>query len=158
MKCEMKTEGSCDREVRPAKLGAFVMVLVCGLMGARAASITNAQSGPEVKSFLDFMRHEEAELEFQVRQGEITRKEYVRSKHRIAIHRQTVLSLVEETGQDHVPELHVVAAGELDQLIEDGTAAVKGIKRGDLIKQKWRYVGSEKRGEVFYVFERLPRQ
>jgi hypothetical protein len=127
-------------------------------MGARAASITNPQGSPELKSFLEFMRHEEDELEFQIRRGEITRKEYVRSKHRIAIHRQTVLSLAEETGQDHVPELHVVAAAELNQLIEDGTVAVKGIKRGDVIKQKWRFVGSEKRGEVFYVFERLRRQ
>lgn len=134
------------------------MVLACALLAARAASVTNVQNGPELKSFLDLMRHEEDELEFQIRHKEITRKEYVRSKNRIAIHRQTVLSLVEETGQDHVPELHVVAASELDQLIEDGTAAVKGIKRGDILKQKWRYLGSEKRGEAFYIFERLPRQ
>jgi hypothetical protein len=152
----MKTNGF--RGFKRPKLGAFAMVLVCGLMLVRAAPVTNAQSGPEIKSFLDFMRHEEDELEFQISHGEITRKEYVRSKHRIAIHRQTVLSLVEETGQDYVPELHVVAAIELDQLIEDGTAAIKGIKRGDVIRQKWRYVGSEKRGEVFYIFERLPRQ
>lgn len=158
MKCETKTNGFRNQEVRPPRSGAFVLVLVFGLIGTRAAAMANAQSGPEVKSFLDFLRHEEDELEFQIRQGEITRKEYVRSKHRIAIHRQTVLSLVEETGQDHVPELHVVAAGELDQLIEGGTVAVKGIKRGDVIKMKWRYVGSDKRGEKFYVFERLPRQ
>ena len=111
--------------------------------------------GPEVKSFLDLMRHEDDELEFQIRHNEISRREYVRSKSRIAIHRETVLKLVKESGTDYVPELHVAAASELDQLIEDGTSLIRGIKPGDVIKEKWRYLGSVRRGELFYIFERL---
>ena len=121
-------------------------------VGARTQS---NEYGPEVRSFLDLMRHEEDELEFQIKRNEISRREYVRSKTQIAIHRQTVLDLVKETGQDYVPELHVVAASELDQLIEDGTRAIKGIKRGDIISKKWRYLGSVHRVETFYIFERL---
>ncbi len=154
----MTTNWFCNSEFELLKVCICAMILGCGSLGAGAAPISSGQKGPEVKSFLDLMRHEEDELEFQIGRNEITRKDYVRSKNRIAIHRETVLSLVEETGQDHVPELHVVAAGELDQLIEDGTAAVKVIKRGDVVKQKWRYLGSQKRGEAFYIFERLPRQ
>ena len=112
------------------RLSAFAMVLVCGLMVVRAAPVTNAQSGPEIKSFLDFMRHEEDELEFQIGHGEITRKEYVRSKHRIAIHRQTVLSLMEETG-------HL-------QMLYGGHALQVAHKRGFL-----RY--------LFSVWRRAPR-
>ncbi|MFY9574462.1 MAG: hypothetical protein WAV20_23930 [Blastocatellia bacterium] len=112
--------------------------------------------GPQVKSLLDLMRHEEDELEFQIKHGEISRREYLRSKGRIAIHRQTILDLVKETGEDLVPELHVVAFSELDQLIEDGTKIIKGIKRGDVIKDKWRYLGIVHRGEPFYIFERVP--
>lgn len=111
--------------------------------------------GPEVKSFLELMRHEEEELEFQIRHNEISRREYLRSKTEIAIHRQTVLDLVKETGADYVPELHVVATSELDQLIEDGTRLIKGMKRGEIIANKWRYVGSVHRGETFYILERL---
>lgn len=111
--------------------------------------------GPEVRSFLDLMRHEEDELEFQIKHNEISRREYIRSKTQIAIHRQTVLDLVKETGKDYVPELHVVAASELDQLIEDGTRAIKGIKRGGVVGNKWRYLGSVHRGETFHIFERL---
>ena len=111
--------------------------------------------GPEVKSFLELMRHEEDELEFQIRHNEISRREYLRSKTQLAIHRQTVLDLVKETGRDSVPELHVVATSELDQLIEDGTRLIKGIKRGEVIGNKWRYLGSVHRGETFYIFERL---
>ena len=59
-----------------------------------------------VKSFLDLMRHEEDELEFQIKHNEISAEGVLRSKSRIAIHRQTVLNLVKQTGQDYVPELH----------------------------------------------------
>jgi hypothetical protein len=101
------------------------------------------------------MRHEEDELEFQIRRNEISRREYIRSKTQIAIHRQTVLDLVKEAGRDYVPELHVVAAPQLDQLIEDGTRAIKALKRGDIVENKWRYLGNVHRGETFYIFERL---
>lgn len=112
--------------------------------------------GPAVKSFLDLMRHEENELEFQIRHNEIGRRDYLRSKSRIAIMRATVLSRVKETGEDIVPELHVVTPSEVEQLIEDGSTIVKEIKPGEVIKDKWRYVGKATRGELFYIFERLP--
>ena len=124
-------------------------------LGFSASGVQSNGHGPEVQSFLDLMRHEEDELEFQIRHNEISRRDYTRSKNRIAIHRQAVLNLVKETGEDYVPELHVTAAGEVDQLIENGTKALRGLKRGDVIKEKWRYLGSATRGEVFYIFERL---
>src|SRR5687768_16116914 len=74
--------------------------------------------GPAVKSFLDLMKHEENELEFQIRHNEINRRDYLRSKSRIAIMRATVLGRVKETGEDSVPELHVVTPSEIGQLIE----------------------------------------
>lgn len=111
--------------------------------------------GPEVKSFLNQMRHEEDELEFQIKHNEISKREYIRSKNRIAIRRQTALDLVKASGVDYVPELHVAAASELDQLIEDGTSLIKGVKPGEVIRGKWRYLGSARRGETFYIFERL---
>ena len=115
----------------------------------------NSGYGPEVKSFLELMRHEEDELEFQIKHNEISRRDYLRSKTQIAIHRQTVLDLVKESGEDNVPELHVVTTSEVDQLIEDGTNLLKTIKLGEQIGTKWRYLGSVHRGEIFYIFERL---
>ena len=138
---------------RPA-LQIYLLILLQAITCQGYAAQSNGY-GPEVKSFLDLMRHEEDELEFQITHNEISRVEYTRSKSRIAIHRQTVLDLVKESGTDYVPELHVAAASELDQLIEDGTILIKGIKPGDVIKVKWRYLGSVRRGETFYIFERL---
>jgi hypothetical protein len=135
-----------------------IAMLLCLTLVQSVIASADPQSstyGPEVKSFLELMRHEDDELEFQIKHNEISRRDYTRSKTQIAIHRQTVLDLVKETGKDFVPEIHVVAAPQLDQLIEDGTKAVKAIKRGDIIADKWRYLGGVHRGELFYIFERL---
>ncbi|HKA18033.1 MAG TPA: hypothetical protein VKN18_06915 [Blastocatellia bacterium] len=140
------------------KIATFLcLMLVRGALAVPSASRQPQSTayGPEVKSFLELMRHEDDELEFQIKHNEISRRDYVRSKTQITIHRQTVLDLVKETGKDYVPEIHVVAAPQLDQLIEDGTKAVKGLKRGDIIAEKWRYMGSVHRGGLFYIFERL---
>ena len=128
----------------------LLLLVMCPIHAAQSNGY-----GPEVKSFLDLMRHEEDELEYQIKHNEISRREYIRSKSRIAIHRETVLNLVKESGTDFVPELHVAAASELDQLIEDGTTLIRGIKPGEVIKEKWKYLGSVRRGEIFYTFERL---
>jgi hypothetical protein len=125
-----------------------------GLAGSDHAFQSNGY-GPEVRAFLDLMRQEEVELEFQIKHNEINRRDYVRSRNKIAILRQTVLDEAKQTGVDHVPELYVKAASEVSQLIEDGLKALKGIKQGDLINQKWRYIGSVNKGEMFYIFERL---
>jgi hypothetical protein len=122
---------------------------------AHGQSSNDGAYGPEVRSFLDLMRHEEDELEFQIKRKEISRRDYLRAKNQIIIHRQTVLDLASESGLDNVPELHVVAIDQLDQLIEDGTGKIKGLKPGEIIAAKWRYLGSVHRVETFYIFERL---
>lgn len=138
------------------EIAISVLFVILPLLLTRPANASQANGyGPEVKSFLELMRHEEDELEYQIKHNEISRPEYIRSKNRIAIHRQTILNLVKESGNDSVPELHVAAASELDQLIEDGTSLIKGIKPGDVLKEKWRYLGSVRRGETFHIFERL---
>jgi hypothetical protein len=139
---------------------AIQICLFIGLVFARGLTVCcqDSQSnvyGPEVRAFLDLMRQEEVELDFQIKHNEINRRDYLRSRSKITILRQAVLDLVKRSGEDHVPELYVKAAPEVGQLIEDGLKALKGVKRGDSINHKWRYIGSVTRGEVFYIFERL---
>ena len=111
--------------------------------------------GPEVTAFLELMHQEEVELDFQIRHDEISRREHVRSMNRIAVLRQTVLSMARETGEDRVPELNVVVAAELDQIVDGGGRMLKGVKPGTIIEGKWRYLGSVIRGEAFYACGRL---
>src|SRR5512138_519426 len=102
------------------RLKGFILLLFTGCLVMRCAS-TLAQDevnyGPEVKSFLELSKHEEDELEFQLSHQEINRKDYIRSKNRLSIQRQMVLKRVKDTGEDEVPDLHVVTAAEITQLI-----------------------------------------
>jgi hypothetical protein len=136
----------------------FILIGSIGGLAAGPQEARTAEYGPEVKAYLDFLRHEEAELEFQIRHNEIPRKNYLRAKNRIAILRQKVLAVVEETGRDIVPELSVVTLSEADQLIEDGSKLVRRARPGTLFGEKWRYLGSVNRGEIFYVFERVTKR
>jgi hypothetical protein len=131
----------------------FCSLFVCGLGIVRAQE--GMTYGPEVKSFLELCRHEEEELEFQISHGEINRKDYIRSKNRLSIQRQMVLKRVKDTRIDEVPDLQVVTAVEITQLIEDGMKALKGAKVGTIIADKWVYLGRVIRGEPYYIFERI---
>jgi hypothetical protein len=125
------------------------------LPGALAQESQEGGYGPEVKSFLELCHHEEVELDYQIKHNEISRKDYIRSKNRIAIQREMVLKRVKDTGEDHVADLHVVTSTEISQLIEDGLKALKGIKPGKVLASKWLYLGSANRGETYYIFERV---
>jgi hypothetical protein len=143
-----------------ALIAVSVFILIgpirCLASGPQEARV--GEYGPEVKAYLDFLRHEEAELDFQIRNNEIPRKNYLRAKNRIAILRQKVLAVVRETGMDIVPELSVVTLAEADQLIEDGSKLVRRARPGAIFAEKWRYLGSVSRGEIFYVFERITKR
>lgn len=140
----------------------FLLSFFCAPVNARleheahaAQETQEVTNGPEVKAFLDLCRHEENELDYHLAHDEISRKDYMRSKNRIAIHRQMVLKLVRESGADVVPELHVVTSDEVSQLVEGGVKAVKATKPGEVIGKKWLYHGGVNRGETYYVFERV---
>jgi hypothetical protein len=149
------------REMR-SRIGVTVFILigaaiVCSPAALAQAAHSNSSDrfGPEVTAFVELMHHEEIELDYQVKHNEISRMEYLRSRNRIAVHRQQVLTIARETGEDRVPELHVVIAAEVDQIVDGGSGALKGVKPGTIIDGKLRYLGSVIRGEAFYTFERL---
>jgi hypothetical protein len=116
-----------------------------------------AEFGPEVESFLEYCRAEEHELEFQLAHNEISRREYIRSKNRIAVHRDTVLRIARASKIDEVPELHVVTVSEINALIEDGSRLISTLKPQAVVAERWRFISKVTRGEVFYVFERIAK-
>jgi len=142
--------------VSPVITLVVLSIVPRGSIFPNSAPLQSATNGPEVRSFLELMRHEQDELDFQIKRNEISRSEYLRAKNKIAIERESVLSLVKQRGQDEVPEIHVVVASELDQLIETASPeSLKHTKPGEVFEGKWRYIGRSIRGEVFYIFERL---
>jgi hypothetical protein len=131
------------------------LLLLAGLVLAGPASSYQNRYGPEVRSFLSYVKQEEDELNFQIKRGEISRKGYVRAKTRFSILRQAVLDRVRKTREDRVPEFNVVTAEEVESLLPGGLESLKGARPGQKIGEKWGYVGSITRGERFYIVERL---
>jgi hypothetical protein len=140
------------------RLNAWLLLLIINQTCFASHLPQSSAYGPEVSSFLDYLRQEEIELRFMVSHNEISRKEYARSMNRIAVWREAVLAYARKTGKDCVPEFHVVTTSEVEELIPDGMKALKGIRPGEVIAEKWRYVGRFVRGERFYIFERLAGQ
>lgn len=103
---------------------------------------------------MEYIHHEQVELSFQIAHNEISRKEFNRSKNRLEVQKQAVLTRVKRTGEDIVPEYTVMAADELTDILPNGAEDLKGHKPGDDINQKWRYVGFAVLGEKFYIMER----
>lgn len=143
----------------PSLLSGMVLVLpALVLLHSSMSPLTFEQQrrhGPAIQSFLSLLKQEEDELRYHVKRDEITQKEFTLSMNRIAVLRSAVLEFVKRTGEDRVPEYHVVTASELAQLVPEGVAAVKGAKPGDEISPKWRYVGTATRGVEFFIVERM---
>jgi hypothetical protein len=133
---------------------ALFFLLVPSVGASPLALVQSSGYGPEVKSFLEYVKHEEVELEFQIKHNEISRKDYGRSKNRLEVHREAVLSRVKRTGEDFVPEYNVLAAPEVGDILPNGVDDLKGHRPGDVIDGKWKYVGTALRVEKFYIFER----
>src|SRR5947209_135210 len=82
--------------------------------------ITIAASGQErplrsdAVRYLDFLRDEQIELDFQLRHGEISRPSYQRATDRISILRELVNGYGRDASLDHLPDLFVVPADEID--------------------------------------------
>jgi hypothetical protein len=144
-----------SRSVRALLAGFCFSVLFSGNLTHVAFAAQSKGYGPEIKSFLEYVRHEETELNFQIEHKEIARKDYVRSKARLEILKEAVLNRARQTGQDLVPEYHVVAADEVEELIPGGTDALKGVKPGDVVLTRWKYIGNTVRGEKFFILERI---
>src|SRR5215467_11104912 len=118
-------------------VASLALLICCSGAGGRQ---TNGY-GPEVKSFLEYIRHEQVELNFQIQHNEISRKDFIRSKNRLEVQKQAVLTRVKQTGEDIVPEYTVMVGDELSDILPNGLEDLKGHKPGDSINAKWRYMG-----------------
>jgi len=134
-------------------VASLALLFCCSGAGGRQSN----GYGPEVKSFLEYIRHELVELNFQIAHNEISRKDFTRSKNRLEVQKQAVLTRVKRTGEDIVPEYTVMAADELADILPHGVDDLKGHKPGDNISSKWRYVGFAVLGEKFYIMERATK-
>ncbi len=103
--------------------------------------------------YLEFLREEQQELEFQLEREEITPELYRRANARIKI----LKTLVSSYGRSDrpLPEFYVVTAEEVENLVEGGLQKLKHARPGQSLDGSWRYIKRIYReGVLFYVLER----
>jgi TonB family protein len=115
---------------------------------------------PVVKAYLTGLDEELNELEYQLRRQEISRPDYERAKHRLAILRRFVERRAAESREDIVPEYQVLAEDELGALGLDRELKTAELVAGAKLEGLWKVAGIQFGGARnltrFLVLERLP--
>lgn len=111
--------------------------------------------GPEMHAYMGFIDAEEAELQHLYDVGEVPEADYRVSKDRLVVMRDAALRVARTRDEDVVPDLYILRESELTQVLETGIDAIRGKRVGAKIGDDWIYHGKIRRGEVFYVLERV---
>jgi len=112
------------------------------------------QFGPVVSAYLGYLRNEQEVVDDRVSRREISRAYYRRNSNRIRALREVAIRIARESGNDYLPELEAVASDELGTLFEH-PPKMASLPIGKILDNKFRFIGSARASEVFYVFARL---
>ena len=135
-------------------------VLLAILLYAACAGMAHAQGerdeefGPVVRAYLGYLRNEQEVVDDRASRHEVSRAYYVRNSNRIRALRQTAIRIARETENDYLPELEAAARDELKNLFEE-PPKLSALRVGEVINNTFRYLGTVRSGEIFYIFSRL---
>jgi len=148
---------SVMKRVKSFQALLLVLVSLWGAAGAAAQTgpdETETEFGPVVRAYLGYLRNEQEVVDDRASRHEVNRAYYRRNSNRIRALRQMALQIATETGNDYLPELEAATRDELKNLFEDpprpGTFHV-----GDVLHNTFRFLGTVRAGEIFYLFARL---
>ena len=144
----------------PALLPALLIValllllLMCAPAAAKAQR-SEEEFGPVVRAYLGYLKNEQEVVDDRASRREVSAAYYRHNSNRIKALRQMALRLARETHNDYLPELEAVSAGELGLLFGPQAPAPSTLKAGEVVRNTFRFLGTVRSGEVFYLFARL---
>jgi hypothetical protein len=112
------------------------------------------QLGPVVSAYLGYLRNEQEVVDDRASRREISRAYYRRNSNRIRALREIAIRIAHESSNDYLPELEAVASDELGTLFEH-PPNMANLPVGEVVNNTFRFIGSSRSGELFYVFARL---
>lgn len=112
------------------------------------------QYGPVIRGYLGYLKNEQDVVDDRVSRREVNAAYYRRNSNRIKALRQMAIRLADETQNDYLPELEAVAADEFGLLFEH-RPRYETMRIGEVYNTTFRYLGSVRAGETFYIFARL---
>jgi hypothetical protein len=121
---------------------------------AGTAAADDAEFGPVVRTYLGYLRAEQEVVDDRASRREINQVYYRRNSNRIRALRQMALRIARETQNDFLPELYAVTRDELGTLF-DPQPQPEAFRAGEIINNAFRYLGTVRAVEPFYLFARL---
>lgn len=141
------------------RLPALLIVALALISAPLAAKAQTGRSeddfGPVVRAYLGYLKSEQEVVDDRVSRREVSPTYYRHNSNRIKALRQMALRLARETHNDYLPELEAVSAGELGLLFGPEAPSPSSLNAGEVIRNTFRFLGTVRSGEVFYLFARL---
>jgi hypothetical protein len=134
-------------------LAAFVCAASVAPAMAQRAAAEDEEFGPVVRTYLGYLRAEQEVVDDRASRHEVSPAYYRRNSNRIRALRQMALRIARETQNDFVPELYAVTRDELGTLFDPPPPAA--FRVGEVVDNTFRYLGTVRATEPFYVFARL---
>jgi hypothetical protein len=133
----------------------LVSLTLCGIASAQESQVNPVEEfGPVVRAYLGYLDDEQEVVDDRASRHEISVKYYRRNSNRIRALRKIAINIAHETNNDYLPELEAAARDELKTLFETPPDP-RSFKVGDVLNNTYRYLGTIRTGELFYVFARL---
>jgi len=146
---------SGQKLLRCLALGAFVCVASAAsawAQGARAGG--DEEFGPVVRTYLGYLRAEQEVVDDRASRHEVSPAYYRRNSNRIRALREMALRIARESQNDFIPELYAVTRDELGTLF-DPPPPPTTFRLGEVVESTFRYLGTVRAAESFYLFARL---
>jgi hypothetical protein len=141
----------------PPRLLGYAGLLALGLLLAAPSVSAQAQEeefGPVVRAYLGYLRNEQEVVDDRASRREVSPAYYRHNSNRIRALRQVAIRIARETQNDYLPELEAVSREELRLLFEQ-PPRIETLRVDEVFGYKFRFLGSVRSGEIFYVFARL---
>lgn len=132
----------------------FVLLLFTGTVVSQTSRISDSEFGPVVRAYLGYLRNEQEVVDDRVSRHEVSAGYYRKNSNRIKALRQMAIRLARETNNDYLPELEAVAGDEFNLLFERPPQP-STLKPGAILRNTFRFLGTVRSGDVFYLFARL---
>ncbi|HSS21133.1 MAG TPA: hypothetical protein VLL54_13750 [Pyrinomonadaceae bacterium] len=141
------------RLLRFAIISWFVLLAASFVASAQTAPYNDGY-GPVVTAYLGYLHNEQEVVDARESRHEVSPSYYRRNSNRIRALRQMAVRIADVTQNDYLPELEAVASDEMG-LIFEHPPRVQTLKVGEVFRTTFRYLGSVRSGDTFYVFARL---
>lgn len=132
----------------------LLAVLSAGFSAPAQSLNEDEEFGPVVRGYLGYLRNEQNVVDDRASRHEVNGAYYRRNSNRIRALRQIAIRIARETHNDYLPELEAVAGDEFRLLFEYPPES-STLRIGEVLQTTFRYLGTVRAGEMFFVFARL---